>query len=81
MGCSIWRSSWLLLAAAAVPWTAQCEDARSFLILDLEGDGLYLAERSYPVHFDLDGDGDEEETAWTAAGRDEAFLWIDADGG
>lgn len=73
VGCWI---VWLLLAAA-LPTPQQSLDERSFLILDLEGDGLYLADAGYPVPFDVDGDGVRELTAWTAGGRDEAFLWID----
>jgi hypothetical protein len=48
------------------------------LLLDLEGDGLFLTDRFYPVSFDY-GRG-PEASSWTAPGRDAAFLWLDANG-
>lgn len=68
---------WLLVAATAIQ---PVSSARSFLLLDLDGDGLYLGDSGYPVSFDVDGDGVLEETAWTASDKNEAFLWIDANG-
>jgi hypothetical protein len=47
------------------------------LILDMNGDGLSLTTLQDGVKFDLDGDGKAEQTAWTAAGSDDAFLVID----
>ena len=54
----------------------------TMLIIDLEGDGLRLSDRAYPVLYDLDGDGEPEATTWTASGQNEAILWrdVDADG-
>jgi hypothetical protein len=54
-------------SAASADW--------DLLVLDLGGEGLFLCDRFYPVTFDL-GHG-PERLSWTAAGRDEAFLWWD----
>ena len=48
------------------------------LVVDLEGDGLRLGDRHYPVPFDVDGDGLRETVQWTAEEQREGFLWLDA---
>jgi hypothetical protein len=48
------------------------------LVVDLEGDGLRLGDRNYPVPFDADGDGLRESLQWTASEQREGFLWLDA---
>jgi hypothetical protein len=48
------------------------------LVVDLEGDGLRLGDRHYPVPFDVDGDGLRERVQWTAEEQREGFLWLDA---
>jgi hypothetical protein len=48
------------------------------LVVDLEGDGLRLGDRNYPVPFDVDGDGLRESLQWTASEQREGFLWLDA---
>ena len=68
-----------LLAALAPPLPAETRLGAPFILLDLENDGFYLTEVVYAVLFDVDDDGVRERTAWTAAGRREAFLWIDRD--
>lgn len=50
------------------------------IVLDLDGDGLYLTDSSYPICLDVDGDGSTERLTWTAPRREDAFLWRDADG-
>jgi hypothetical protein len=47
------------------------------LILDLNGDGLETSSLSWPVRFDIDGDGVLEETAWTLPSSQDGFLWVD----
>jgi hypothetical protein len=48
------------------------------LVVDLEGDGLRLGDKHYPVAFDVDGDGRQETVQWTAEEQREGFLWLDA---
>jgi hypothetical protein len=50
------------------------------ILIDLAHDGMHLSGVADGVLFDLDGDGLPDRTAWTAAGADEAFLWIDNNG-
>lgn len=53
---------------------------QSPVILDLAHNGIHLTGVSDGVLFDLNGDGIPDRIAWTAAGADEAFLWIDKNG-
>jgi|GEM_PF-4553251 hypothetical protein len=64
----------LVLFLCAAPLFAEV------LVLDLDGDGLRLSDRYYPVRYDLDGDGRDEVLSWTAGRQNEAFLWRDVDG-
>lgn len=68
---------------ALPPWAADLSPdhtrAGELLVLDLDGDGLFLSDRYTPVEFDLDGDGAREVLSWTAAARNEGFLWLDVD--
>jgi len=50
------------------------------VIFDLEHNGIHLTSVSGGVFFDLDADGIPDHVAWTSAGADEAFLWIDRNG-
>lgn len=50
------------------------------VILDLAHNGIHLTSVAGGVLFDLDGDGVPDRVAWTSAGADEAFLWIDKNG-
>lgn len=47
------------------------------ILLDLDLNGFHLTGLDIPVRFDLDADGIEEETSWTAAGSGDAFLCWD----
>ncbi|HYC93736.1 MAG TPA: hypothetical protein VEO54_31325 [Thermoanaerobaculia bacterium] len=47
------------------------------LILDLNGDGIITTSPSWPVSFDLDGDGVASNMAWTNPFTEEGFLWVD----
>lgn len=73
-------TSWAALPPFAGDLAADRVRAGELLVLDLDGDGLFLSDRYTPVRFDLDGDGAPETTSWTAAGRSEGFLWLDVDG-
>ncbi|MEM1047722.1 MAG: calcium-binding protein [Pseudomonadota bacterium] len=54
-------------------------EGRDPLVLDLDGDGLELTSLGQSsVHFELDGDGFAERTAWVRS--DDGFLAIDDNG-
>ncbi|HEX2464737.1 MAG TPA: hypothetical protein VHR17_08925, partial [Thermoanaerobaculia bacterium] len=78
------RVAWLIagLALALVCTALQPAAASTVrmvcLVVDLEGDGLRLGDRHYPVPFDVDGDGLRERVQWTAEEQREGFLWLDA---
>jgi hypothetical protein len=46
------------------------------LLLDLDGDGIELTSRSGGTQFDLDGEGDLDQTSWTKSSNDfdDAFF-------
>ena len=52
------------------------------LVLDLKGDGFKFTSVKDGIDFDLDADGNVDETAWTAKQNefDDAFLVLDKDG-
>lgn len=47
------------------------------IIIDTQGDGFDLTNAQDGVDFDLDSDGFVDRSAWTAAGSDDAFLFLD----
>jgi hypothetical protein len=69
----------LALACAALEPATASTVRMVCLVVDLEGDGLRLGDRHYPVPFDVDGDGLRERVQWTAEEQREGFLWLDAD--
>ena len=54
------------------------EETRSPLIVDLDGDGVETTTVAGGVHFDHDGNGFAEKTAW--AGKDDGLLVRDVNG-
>jgi hypothetical protein len=69
----------LLALALAIGAPASASKVRMVcLVVDLEGDGLRLGDKEFPVDFDVDGDGLQERVQWTAEEQREAFLWLDA---
>jgi hypothetical protein len=48
--------------------------------LDGQGSDMVLTSPADGVRFDIDGDGDQEQVAWTRAGESVAFLAIDRNG-
>lgn len=74
-------AGWLFAAGTAAgvaPIAVAAATNCDVLLLDLEGDGLFLTDRFYSVQFDF-GHG-AETTSWTAPGVEEAFLWFDGNG-
>jgi uncharacterized repeat protein (TIGR02543 family) len=47
------------------------------IIINFESGGYRLTGRNAPVLFDMAGNGHPSMVGWTAAGADEAFLWLD----
>jgi hypothetical protein len=47
------------------------------IIINFENGGYRLTGRNAPVLFDMAGNGQSRPMGWTAAGADEAFLWLD----
>ncbi|HYP02042.1 MAG TPA: hypothetical protein VER76_17765, partial [Pyrinomonadaceae bacterium] len=54
-----------------------CLSPVSPVIIDTHGDGFALTANTAGVSFDIDGDGVPEHLSWTAAGADDAFLFLD----
>lgn len=50
------------------------------IIIDTSGKGYHLTSVEHGVRFDLDGDGQSEQVAWTHRGADNAFLAFDRNG-
>lgn len=50
------------------------------VLIDLQGDGIRLTDKSDGILFDLDLDGAREQLSWTAAGVDDAWLTLDRNG-
>jgi hypothetical protein len=50
------------------------------IVLDMDGDGIALSDRSSGVAFDLDGDGVAERLPWTRPHSDDGWLALDRNG-
>lgn len=67
-------------AAAGGIYHDGCCDIDTPVLIDVLGNGFDLTNVTDGVNFDLNNDGRKENTAWTHAGADDAFLGLDRDG-
>lgn len=58
----------------------ECRCVSSPILIDVSGDGFNLTDGQGGVVFDLDGNGNSTQTAWTAPNSDDAFLILDRNG-
>ena len=87
MCCSTGSSctnSWMMQKcwAGGEDWnelTCSC-DAVTPILIDVNGDGFSLTDATGGVSFDINGDGQPDQRAWTAIGSDDAWLSLDRNG-
>lgn len=58
-------------------WTVGHTCNYSPIVIDISGNGFRLTSKAKGVVFDLVGNGSPLQTSWTAAGADDAFLFLD----
>ncbi|MGI9105967.1 MAG: putative metal-binding motif-containing protein [Pyrinomonadaceae bacterium] len=61
-------------------WKGCIRGCYSPIVLDVQGNGFDLTGSGYGTNFDIDGDGSAEQLSWTAAGSDDAWLFLDRNG-
>lgn len=50
------------------------------ILIDINGDGFALTDKSHGVSFDLNADGQPDQIGWTTSGSDNAWLAFDRNG-
>jgi hypothetical protein len=75
VGCS--DAQCLLVGAYCDPFTGYCYTP---ILIDVLGNGFHLTNAVNGVRFDLDGNGSPNQTSWTTAEGDDAWLFLDRNG-
>lgn len=57
-----------------------CTPNNSPIVINFAPGGYALSGANAPVSFDINATGTKARIGWTAAGADEAFLWLDRNG-
>lgn len=57
-----------------------CQCGYSPIVIDILGNGFDLTNAANGVSFDINGDGMADQTAWSSAGSDDAWLALDRNG-
>jgi hypothetical protein len=59
--------------------TCSC-DVATPVVIDMNGNGFSLTDKSGGVQFDINGDGQPDSIGWTTTGSDDAWLSLDRNG-
>jgi hypothetical protein len=70
----------ILAGAGASPFLSSQAVNGTFVVLDIDNDGVALTPAQAGVEFDLDGDGARERISWTKPGSDDSLLAVDLNG-
>jgi hypothetical protein len=57
-------------------WSS-CQCGQSPIVIDVLGNGFNLTNSANGIHFDINGDGVQEQIAWSSANSDDAWLALD----
>ncbi len=78
--CPAWaRQKCLALGEDWDPVTCRCVAATP-VVIDINGDGFALTDKTGGVSFDINADGQPDAISWTTEGSDDAWLSLDRNG-